>query len=73
MSTDPVRLREYLTVATEAARVGAAELERWRGKFSVREKGRADREKDRADQERQARLPLEEELARLRGQFGGTH
>jgi myo-inositol-1(or 4)-monophosphatase len=42
MSTDPARLREYLTVAIEAARVGAAELERWRGKFSVREKGRAD-------------------------------
>jgi myo-inositol-1(or 4)-monophosphatase len=32
----------YLEVAVEAARRGAAELERWRGKFSVREKSRAD-------------------------------
>ncbi len=42
MSTEPDRLREYLSVATEAARKGGAELERWRAKFSVREKGRAD-------------------------------
>lgn len=42
MSTEPTRLREYLSVATEAARKGGAELERWRAKFSVREKGRAD-------------------------------
>jgi myo-inositol-1(or 4)-monophosphatase len=42
MSTDTTRLNEYLSAAIEAARVGAAELERWRGKFSVREKGRSD-------------------------------
>ena len=42
MSTDTTRLNEFLSGAIEAARVGAAELERWRGKFSVREKGRAD-------------------------------
>lgn len=42
MSTDAARLREYLSVAIEAARRGAAELERWRSKFSVREKSRAD-------------------------------
>jgi myo-inositol-1(or 4)-monophosphatase len=42
MSTDAARLSEYLSAAVEAARTGAAELERWRGKFSVREKGRAD-------------------------------
>jgi myo-inositol-1(or 4)-monophosphatase len=42
MSTDATRLSEYLAAAVEAARIGAAELERWRGKFSVREKGRAD-------------------------------
>lgn len=42
MSTEPAKLREYLTVAIDAARRGGAELERWRGKFSVKEKGRAD-------------------------------
>ena len=42
MNTEAARLREYLSVAIEAARHGAAELERWRAKFSVREKGRAD-------------------------------
>ena len=42
MNTDTTRLNAYLAAAIEAARVGAAELERWRGKFSVREKGRAD-------------------------------
>ena len=42
MSTTPAVLHEYLSAAVEAARAGAAELERWRGKFSVREKGRAD-------------------------------
>ncbi|MBP3959175.1 inositol monophosphatase [Gemmata sp. G18] len=42
MSTEATRLREYLSVAIEAARRGAAELERWRSKFSVREKSRAD-------------------------------
>ena len=42
MSTDPARLREYLSVAVAAARKGGAELERWRAKFSVREKSRAD-------------------------------
>jgi myo-inositol-1(or 4)-monophosphatase len=42
MSTDAARLSEYLSAAVEAARAGAAELERWRGKFSIREKYRAD-------------------------------
>jgi myo-inositol-1(or 4)-monophosphatase len=40
MATD-VRT-EYLEAACEAARRGAAVLEEWRGKFHVREKGRAD-------------------------------
>jgi myo-inositol-1(or 4)-monophosphatase len=35
-------LSAFLTVAVEAARRGAAELERWRAKFSVKEKSRAD-------------------------------
>jgi myo-inositol-1(or 4)-monophosphatase len=35
-------LAEYLDVAVEAARRGAAELERWRTRFAVREKARAD-------------------------------
>jgi len=35
-------LTEYLTVAVEAARLGAAELERWRKQFKVKEKSRAD-------------------------------
>jgi myo-inositol-1(or 4)-monophosphatase len=54
MNTDAARLQEYLAAAIEAARVGAAELERWRGKFSVREKGRADlvTEADEASQKR---------------------
>jgi myo-inositol-1(or 4)-monophosphatase len=42
MSTNPTVLQDYLSAAIEAARAGAAELERWRGKFSIREKGRAD-------------------------------
>lgn len=36
------KLTEYLTVAVEAARLGAAELERWRKQFKVKEKSRAD-------------------------------
>ena len=40
MSTDC--LPNYLTAAIEAARLGAAELEQWRTKFTVREKARAD-------------------------------
>jgi myo-inositol-1(or 4)-monophosphatase len=40
MSTDA--LAEYLDAACEAARRGAAVLEEWRGRFSVREKGHAD-------------------------------
>lgn len=40
MSTD--QLTEYLDAATEAARLGAAKLEEWRNKFTVREKARAD-------------------------------
>lgn len=35
-------LTDALDAATEAARRGAAELERWRGKFATREKARAD-------------------------------
>jgi myo-inositol-1(or 4)-monophosphatase len=35
-------LREWLRLAEEAARLGAAKLEEWRTKFSVREKARAD-------------------------------
>ncbi len=42
MNTDAAMLEEYLRVAVEAARAGAAELEQWRGRFSVREKSRAD-------------------------------
>jgi myo-inositol-1(or 4)-monophosphatase len=42
MSTDAARIEEYLQAAIDAARAGAAELERWRGRFSVREKSRAD-------------------------------
>ena len=42
MSTEPDTLRTFLSVATDAARQGGAELERWRAKFSVKEKGRAD-------------------------------
>jgi myo-inositol-1(or 4)-monophosphatase len=40
MATDD--LTGYLAAACEAARRGAAVLEEWRGRFSVREKGRAD-------------------------------
>jgi len=42
MTFDTSRLNEFLSAAVEAARRGAAELERWRTKFSVREKFRAD-------------------------------
>jgi myo-inositol-1(or 4)-monophosphatase len=35
-------LAEYLAIAVEAARKGAAELERWRKQFQVQEKSRAD-------------------------------
>lgn len=35
-------LQSFLSAATEAARLGAAELERWRTKFTVKEKSRAD-------------------------------
>jgi myo-inositol-1(or 4)-monophosphatase len=40
MSIDP--LTDYLDAACEAARRGAAVLEQWRARFSVREKGRSD-------------------------------
>lgn len=40
VSSEP--LSEWLAAAIEAARLGAAELERWRAKFSVKEKSRAD-------------------------------
>jgi myo-inositol-1(or 4)-monophosphatase len=36
------RLPEYLSAARDAARAGAAVLESWRGRFTAREKGRAD-------------------------------
>ena len=39
---DPARLPEYLSAALNAARAGAAVLESWRGRFTAREKGRAD-------------------------------
>jgi myo-inositol-1(or 4)-monophosphatase len=43
MSTpDRAQLAEFLSVAVEAARRGAAELESWRSRFSFREKSRAD-------------------------------
>ena len=35
-------LSDWRSAAVEAARLGAAELEYWRGRFSVREKARAD-------------------------------
>jgi myo-inositol-1(or 4)-monophosphatase len=37
-----MQLAAFLSAAVEAARLGAAELERWRTKFSVKEKSRAD-------------------------------
>ena len=51
MSTD--QFSEYLDAATEAARRGAAELERWRKRFVVRDKARADlvTDADHASQE----------------------
>ncbi|MBN9520092.1 inositol monophosphatase [bacterium] len=53
MSFDPARLPEYLAAAVAAARTGAAILESWRGRFIVREKGRADlvSEADQASQD----------------------
>src|SRR3954467_1253502 len=33
---------EFLAVAVEAARLGAAEIERWRKQFKVKEKAKAD-------------------------------
>ncbi len=39
---NPTQLAAFLSAAVEAARRGAAELERWRTKFSVKEKSRAD-------------------------------
>ena len=42
MTHDDARLPEFLDAATEAARRGAAVLESWRSKFSVKEKARAD-------------------------------
>lgn len=40
MNTNP--FAEYLSAAVEAAKLGGAELERWRTKFVIREKSRAD-------------------------------
>src|SRR5262245_64913600 len=42
MAPDRTQLAAFLSAAVEAARRGAAELERWRAKFSVKEKSRAD-------------------------------
>jgi myo-inositol-1(or 4)-monophosphatase len=42
MTFNPTQLGSFLSVAIEAARRGAAELESWRTKFSVKEKFRAD-------------------------------
>src|SRR5690348_9520275 len=42
MTPERAQLNTCLTVAIEAARRGAGELERWRAKFSVKEKSRAD-------------------------------
>jgi myo-inositol-1(or 4)-monophosphatase len=42
MTPDASRLPEFLAAAVEAARRGAAVLEGWRARFSVREKSRAD-------------------------------
>jgi myo-inositol-1(or 4)-monophosphatase len=39
---NPTQLAAFLSAATEAARLGAAELESWRSRFTFREKGRAD-------------------------------
>jgi myo-inositol-1(or 4)-monophosphatase len=49
----PDALTDYLDAAVQAARQGAAVLERWRGRFRVSEKGRADlvTEADLASQE----------------------
>ena len=42
MTFPPSTLSTFLSAAVEAAQLGAAELERWRTKFSVKEKSRAD-------------------------------
>lgn len=42
MTTSHADLNAFLDTATEAARRGAAQLESWRAKFTVKEKGRAD-------------------------------
>ena len=42
MTPDAARLPEFLDTAIEAARRGAAILESWRSRFSVKEKARAD-------------------------------
>lgn len=53
MNSDPSQLPECLDAAVEAARRGAALLESWRTRFSVREKSRADlvTDADNASQE----------------------
>jgi myo-inositol-1(or 4)-monophosphatase len=50
---DPTQLAAFQSVAVDAARRGAAELERWRSRFSVKLKGRADlvTDADHASQE----------------------
>jgi len=42
MTADRTQLSAFLAAALDAGRRGAAELERWRTKFSVKEKARAD-------------------------------
>jgi len=42
MNTTPEQLALYLSHAIVAAKLGGAELEQWRTKFSIREKSRAD-------------------------------
>ena len=51
--TSPIDLCELLTIAEEAARAGGQVLQDWRGRFSVREKSRANlvTEADHASQE----------------------
>ena len=53
MPSDAARLSEFLAAAQEAARIGAAILESWRGRFNIREKARADlvSEADQASQD----------------------
>ena len=42
MNTTPDQIALYLSHAVVAAKLGGAELEQWRTKFTIREKSRAD-------------------------------